>query len=312
MENISPDGSLERHLTDAYTVELLKKCFLPYPQPGPQTKSSFETKTSAINVTPSAQGRCDIKQIQDDALWLSNEANIDEVSALRITILEWQNRPAAQLLQWSSVETKSGAGSSIYGLRSQAGLAQSRSTLFSNSTTPSTPNAAAPASEVGRRLRLFETYLSERHFVIKVCRHVVFTALYETRDGEIAGSQKSNELLPNWISEVGQEILTSWDIQGVFDVTGHNIFVSSTDALRSRLDALQQGSQWFKDQEAQEFVEAAWGDSQTLELLSIMELMVVLLTSCKKLPRSDALVAWFMLMEDHRFFDSFEPVSVFA
>ena len=63
------------------------------------TRSTFDTLTSAINVTPTRNDRYDIKQIKENALWLSKTVKVDEVQALRLTILEWQQSTSVQLAE---------------------------------------------------------------------------------------------------------------------------------------------------------------------------------------------------------------------
>jgi nuclear pore complex protein Nup188 len=89
--------AVENYLTTPTVRALLARPFDSSP-PTAQTKSVFETKTSAINVTPSSDARYDIKQLKEDALWLSASAKIDEVSALRIVVQECQARTTAKLL----------------------------------------------------------------------------------------------------------------------------------------------------------------------------------------------------------------------
>lgn len=98
-------SQLDTFLRDDTVKSILISPFTPFGSPSPQTKSDFEKRTAAIHVLPSNDGQYDINQIKQDALWLSIKAGIDEVAALRITILEWQNRPAAHLLaEWSEEE----------------------------------------------------------------------------------------------------------------------------------------------------------------------------------------------------------------
>ena len=70
----------------------------PFAPPSADTKTAFEALTSAINVTPTDDGSYNITQIKEDAVWLSNEAKVDEITALRLVVLEWQSRARAQLL----------------------------------------------------------------------------------------------------------------------------------------------------------------------------------------------------------------------
>ncbi|KAL8939245.1 MAG: hypothetical protein Q9211_002827 [Gyalolechia sp. 1 TL-2023] len=295
LEQTSVSEPLEKHLTDTQTLELLKHSFSPYPPPTAQTRSTFETKTSAINVLPSAQGRYDINQIQEDSLWLSAEARIDEVTALRIVILEWQTRPAAHL-QESTLVTD------IPAVPSTNSVLGSQPMPTGSGSTDSSQSADA------RRGRLFEIYLAESRFRLAACKYLVFTAICETGDGNALANRASSSA-PDWAEAVGREILASWDLLGVSKLLGQNVFISAIDAIRACIKRLESGCGWFRDQDVQEPLQAAWCEGQILEILAIMEIVLLSSGALTQLSRSDVVLAWFRLMSDYRFFETFEPVS---
>ncbi|KAK5071875.1 hypothetical protein LTR64_004346 [Lithohypha guttulata] len=68
----------------------------------------LDTATAAINVAPSSDKHYDIPQIKADASWISQELAVNEVQALRVVLLEWQNRPRLHLRAgYSSAEIAS-------------------------------------------------------------------------------------------------------------------------------------------------------------------------------------------------------------
>ncbi len=77
--------------------KLLKKPSTAFASPTAQSKSDFETKTAAINITPTPDERYDIRKIKEDAQWLSKATKINEVAALRIVVVEFQSRADAHL-----------------------------------------------------------------------------------------------------------------------------------------------------------------------------------------------------------------------
>ncbi|KAL8725135.1 MAG: hypothetical protein Q9166_007539 [cf. Caloplaca sp. 2 TL-2023] len=306
LEGAPADESLERHLTDTQTVELLKSTLLPHPPSTGQTKSTFETKTSAINVVPSSQGRYDIKQLQDDTLWLSAKASLDEVAALRIVILEWQTRPAFQLQQSSLADGAPAVGGSFSGSRFQPALSNSRSTDALWSTTNGVLSADSLNSEDSRRKRLFSIYLDERRYRFKACRYLLSTASLQSDDGATRSSRHPASM-PHWVEEVGSEILKSWDIHGDSQLLGKNVIISGIEVLRSRIRSLEEGCGWFPNDDLQEPIEAAWCESQILEMLAVLDIMLVILVIFDRLSRADVVLSWFRLMNDYGFFEVFEP-----
>ena len=159
-----------------------------------------------------------------------------------------------------------------------------------------------------RRTRLFETYLTESRFRLETCKYLLFTALCETGDGNASDNQPPS-FLPHWVESVGHEISTAWDLYGVSKITGKNIFLSGIEALRSRIQSLEDGCAWFRDKEVQEPIQATWCENQILEMLAIMEIMLNNLSALTQIARSDVLLAWNRLMSDYGFFEAFEPVS---
>lgn len=63
----------------------------------PASQKQLEAVTAAIHVPPSSDQHYDISQIRNDASFLSTELKLDQVQALRVVLLEWQNRPLLHL-----------------------------------------------------------------------------------------------------------------------------------------------------------------------------------------------------------------------
>ena len=253
-------------------------------------------------MTPSPQERYDIKQIQGDALWLSKETNIDEVAALRVVVLEWQSRPGLKLLLGDPDEDATIA-------KDESGLL-SRLFLTSTSQSSALARSLRHSKDVSeklekpdiRRHRLLELYLSERQYILKTSEFAIFTALCEITSP--AGQGKSG-----WLEGLGHDILTAWNVYGHARGSKENFFVTAVNALTTRIQALENGSGWFKDQGPQEELETVFARAQILEMIHIMRIILVLLESSTKVSRSDAVLAWFRFMASFGFFESFEPVS---
>ncbi|KAI0912990.1 nucleoporin subcomplex protein binding to Pom34-domain-containing protein [Ustulina deusta] len=150
--------------------------FEPASDKGPH-HATFEKKTAAIHVTPTPNDKYDINVIKEDALWLSKNARINEVAALRVVVIEYQSRPTSQLLGPISNQD-------VAGLRaaSGAGNAQTSNIIPGLSLT-----ATLDASEIqadfdkpkSRRQRVFQTYLSERRYYAATNDHIFTLMLQE-------------------------------------------------------------------------------------------------------------------------------------
>ena len=310
LDDNSAGSYLRKHLTDPYTLDLLDRSFAPFSPPTSQTKSSFETKISAINVPPSNDGQYDIKQIKDDTLSLSKETAIDEMAALRIVILEWQMRSSVQLLQETSADElaqsriTSGNGS-LQIVRPSLRSSISASTLRLEEGAPGLFD-----NSESRQRRQLEIYLSERRYIIKTSQYILSGARCQTshEGSELATGKATGRL--DWVQVIGNAMLADCKVDGVSAKSGKNYIVSAVDALQARATGLEQGSGWFKDQGLREDVEAAWAANQILEMIHIMETILVLLESSTTLTRSDAFLSWFRFMSRYGFFEVFEPVSL--
>ncbi|KAL8767993.1 MAG: hypothetical protein Q9209_005664 [Squamulea sp. 1 TL-2023] len=288
----------------AITIELLRISLLPSPPPTAQTKSTFDTKTSAINIVPSAHGRFDIKQIQNDTLWLSAKAAIDEVTALRIVILEWQTRPAFQLQNSNAADALPSFVGSINGSTFQPALSAVRWTPGQLSNDAIT--ADSTHSEEARRKRLFSIYLVERRYRIKTCSYLVSNAHAEPDNGRTKPNQPSCAL-PHWAKEIGHDILNSWDVPGFFKKTGKNVLGSGIGVLRARIKDLEEGCSWFSGGDLQGLAEVEWYQNQILDMVAILDIILNVLATQARLPQAGLVLSWFTLMNNYGFFEVFEP-----
>ena len=301
--------SLKLHLTDPQTIQILARAFSPFEPPNTQTRSNFQTKTSAINVTPSSQARYDIKQIQEDTLWLSKQSNIDEVSALRIAVIEWQTRSLVQLLHGRSEEqfTYQNGAERIGDLR--ASIFDPGSSLLAPSITEEGKRSTENFEDLNpRRQRLLETYLSEKRCILKCCEYLTFYALCIPKGSPMGlGDQDPNST--DWVREVGANVLSSWNLDDSRKGDRKHPVIEAVDALRARLESMGKGSGWLQDEGVQEEIELAWARSQILEMIHIMQITLNLLESTVDLVKSSAILSWFRLMKDSEFYDNVQLVG---
>lgn len=149
-----------RFLQEPFVHGLINAPSTAFGKPTPQSKSAFETKTAAINVTPTSNDKYDIKTIKEDALWLSKNADINEVDALRIVIIEFQARPKSHLSSALSTQDVINLQQAVGadGTQANALLALVNATETGDAETIWTDFN----TETSRRRRLAEFYLSER------------------------------------------------------------------------------------------------------------------------------------------------------
>ena len=307
MNGETDNGSLRRHLTDPQTIHLLAHSSSPYSAPSAQTKSTFDTKTSSVHVPPSGSPPYDIAQLKEDTLWLSKETKIDEVSALRIAVLEWQTRPAVQLLRSSLVDEIAPLANGVGGSQLQASFSGAALSLFGKSSGIGV-NAPAPCDATGpRRRRLLETYLSERRYILKTTEYTTFAASCKAQLG--SPNDITNQA-SSWLEEVGTAIISTWKGDGLAQSKSKN-FVGEVEALRSRIESLKTGSGWSSDESQQEEIELAWARNQVLEMIHIMQILLIRLhLSLTNVITPDLILPWYRLMNECGFYDSLQLVSL--
>ena len=281
-------------------MEILKNCLSPFPSATPESKTTFDTRTSAINVAPMVQGRYDIQQIKEDALWLSKEAGIDEMSSLRITILVWQARPAHQILL-QFIEPQS---NSIRNEDPQESIC---------CTKPSKETATEHDKRSrARRSRIFHLYISERQYILKLAGFIMFqtvngNAFDQGGESTIRDKTSYNDL--GWLENTGRTILQSWIQGGTESSVSTSWLITAITALKKRLEALDKGSGCFKEDGREEELEIIWSENQFIEMIHIMQLVFSLVQSNPDVPKSDVILEWFRFMHQCNFFESFQLVS---
>ncbi|MBE7180882.1 MAG: hypothetical protein INR71_06685, partial [Terriglobus roseus] len=159
-------AQLRQFLESPESASILQRWLHPF-QPASdsarnQAKADFTAKTSsAALVHPEAE------DIKDDVAWLVKETRLDELSALRIALLERVGRPAALLqhgsrddqlaaLQTSMAQTTNLAASFAASVRDPAPLETADA------------DAASFHSPAARRPRLLRVYLDESLHIVRV------------------------------------------------------------------------------------------------------------------------------------------------
>jgi len=298
--------TLKRHLSDNRTIEILTHFLSPFPPPTPQSKAAFETQTSAIHITPNSSGRYKLSEIKEDTSWLSKEVGIDEISALRVVIIEWQTRPAVWLLRGFVDDDGSATrlGVESNGLQS--------SLLGSKYGANGSEVVASFDSCHERRMRLLDVYLSERQFLTKTAEFITFNALSKPAEAEaILDDDRNDETKDKtlWLGKVGAGLLKSWNPRGIGSNSGNNWLVDATAALGARVENLGRGSGWLQDEDTAVDVEVAWCRVHLIETIHIMQTMMSIVMSSVELTRADVLRSWFKFVSDYGFFEQFELVS---
>ena len=294
---LAPDHKavIQSFLADPEVLGRLTSPFDAFAEPSAQTKAIFETRTSAINVTPSSNARYDVKEIKEDALWLSSTVKIDEVTALRVVVEECQSRASAQLLGSFSEEE-------LASIREAAGNSRYTSSvpvaLLSQGADPEVIKEEFEAKD-NRKQRILFTYLSERTYFLKCVErllHAVFVSGANSEDG------KGRDTTP-WLAECGKAIIAKLEKKNVDD-----LLLRGTRYIETNIKNIEIGSGWFGEEGGRESVEMGWITNQITEATHTMEILWHFLTYVVECPSSQLALAWFKLQQTFGFFGSFSMV----
>jgi nuclear pore complex protein Nup188 len=279
-------------LTDASVSDLLAHPGTAFAAPNEATNSEYESRTAAIHVTPTANGEYDIKEIKEDAKWLSAQAKVNLVTALRIVAIEYQGRPASHLAGSLSIQDASN-------LQEASGITGAQASSFApaiGATTDSEELWFQFEKVENRRRRLFLTYLSERrHFM--TCVDYVVSVRLNKRLPIIA--DLPDELLSG-ISKPGQTTLVEDD----FDVY--------IKALEQVLQSLAAGFTAVTDDQtlSTEDMESQWLRSYLSELAHLLSAIFHILYRRNRLFAPCGVVKeWFAMMGEYGFLDGLSGVG---
>ena len=284
-------------------MDTLIQCLAQPPPPSSQSKASFETRTSAINITPSTKSQCDIKQIKEDTLWLSKEAKVDEVTSLRIAVVEYQGKGAVQLLdEPSEVFTDPGSCNGFIGSNGNATIRPSVEYALS------TPLSQPFHSDARRRLRLFRTYLEERFYILRVAHLLLSTNLPAASPSLNGHHLDSTKIEPQWKKDLAQRIRGSWGISSENPQQKSSWVERAVSALSSRLHAVYEGQNCSMDDAGKTELDVLWCQIHLMEMVQISQILLECIKSTSRIPKSHSITSWFAFMRQYSFFESSELV----
>jgi nuclear pore complex protein Nup188 len=232
------------------------------------------------------------------------------VGALRVVLLEWQTRPATQLLSGFSEEEVASVQDAAGGSALGSSIFLPSSSILSIPSSQQSDPATFNSDEL-RRQRLLKLYLSERRYILKVSESLIRAGLSDS--GVLAsplsrGKGKERDDT-NRTGRIGRTILNARIFGGEAGRSGKPFLIECIEALQERVTALENGSGWFKDEGGRPESEADWVKNQILEMIHIMQIMFLLLDAQSDITLSSVTLTWLRLMGKYAFFDRFEPVS---
>lgn len=284
-------------------MQLLAKPFDAFAKATAQTKSAFETKTAAINVTPTTDGRYDIGQIKEDSLWLSKEVDIDEIAALRIVVEEWQTRSASRLLCAFTDEEISTLQAAVDNATDVQLNSTSRALLSGAGGLGTNPETFE--TQESRRLRIINTYLTERTYILRCAETLLQRCTYSeyiVRRGVVTTTKGEAP----WVESVAKNLRESVHLSGR---ESHIFQANCIKGLRTCVERLVQGSGWFKQDGGRDDVELEFTRTQLAEAIHILELLFQALETAGCIPSAKTVLEWYQVLSEFGYLDQYQAVS---
>lgn len=280
------NATLEAFLTDPESTHILTNSLDPYLRPGAKTKSDFETKTAPIHVSQSASGSYDVEELKRDAVWLSEKVGVEELVALRVAIVEWQQRAEDQLLADTSR-----VGNDAVAASAQFGTSNPRASTFATSTNGVAVPALDSRKEETRRERQLHLYLEEKSYILKIGTELV---------NRVAARDLVAKTGRTWIDELAEKLIQ--DQCSVNDPTEHESFCSTCieiiEGWIHKSDDVSKRPEAFRTGETNQMMFMA---STFVDMTSAFRLLLANVYMFQSVPSHPVVSSWFRLMSKVNF-----------
>lgn len=302
-------------LQEDLSIRALAACRQPPNSGNGQSRASFESRTAAINVTPSASSEYDIQQIKDDVQWLSKRASIDEVTALRIAVLEYQGRAAGQIREGYTEEESMSVQRAVSGASSfrtpAAGLASSFGGYAHHTLQPDGDQANV---DPRRRARLLRMLFAEQEWMLAVAVHLE-GARYEQSPSRIPSqakthSQKNGQPKGSNLSAVGAKIHEARIGHSHAGSSQSQDLLQVFEGVERYLQAMTDGRDMTLLEDMEPLFEAELSRHRLRELFHILRLAFITAKSAPHLRSTAAISLWFRIMDGVTFFERFEVAEI--
>lgn len=290
VDTAKDNTTLQRFLNDDETIALLNTPCRPFDKKTTgqgSSKSRFESKTAPIQVSQSSNGDYDLEEIKRNALWLADQLEVDEMVTLRVAIVEWQRRPAYQLL--AGAAQRDGAVAKPADLRASF-LASTAS--FGGSVNGGSSAALDFSKEDTRHDRLLRIYIEERGYLLKLSADLV--SYYASQAS--AGIRTSRV----WIDELAVKVADKQCSPLQFKES-QEYLASCIKYIDESLQLLHDPAKWPQIFLANPAWEDLFATGLLLNIGSKLRLVLAQLYWIERLPNGSTVLSWFNLMNREHF-----------
>ena len=250
-------------------------------------KNEVETRFASLQGSDIQSGTYNIEQFKEDVVWLSRHGKVDEVAALRIVLLEWQNRAVARLLSDSGDQPASAFNSSRRPIQAAESGSETQDDFV---------------SETRRHLRLLYLLLAEKEAILAVSVQLSAAGTYPE-------NQLTQETVP-WMTSLHQAITeaSAHRKKTMPDAPVQEYVPRCVNAIQACLIKFENGSGWTLEHADTSDLEEAFRTSQLVNVANLLRLLFTH-TLANSTPDTPASVqGWFSHVNEYGFFTQLRPV----
>ncbi|KAG8628356.1 hypothetical protein KVT40_004229 [Elsinoe batatas] len=294
-------SSIDRVLQDQKVRQILIDPFSAHQKPTQESRTQFDNLTSAINAPASKDGQYDVKELKDDALWLSKEVGADEVTSLRTVLLEWQDRPRRKLLsRWSEDE--------IVGLRTTTAASSSAafSSLLNHCEILPPGDEALEVKHVARD-QLLALFWSEQEYLWKSAEAVF--GLAQQSDMQLSTRATPKAALS---PELRLTTTSLWDAHGdAYGSQGKKDAIAIiAESLQGLFEMVTQPQRWPASMHGNAAASTGYLRSTLETMITQLRLLQIHLRKDSQSPTTTSeITAWFGMLQDCFFFSPLEEID---
>lgn len=248
----------------------------------------MDSRLGLLHNAPDHGKSFDTKQFKDDASWLSQQTKVDELSALRLVVLEWQDRAATRLLQDYSEEERLSLQQALN--VGAFGASHVQPLLEADVATDF-------LSEARRRERLLLLYLAEKEALLAVNVYLASMRCSAMTEPSVAGHS------PWLISLVKSVQQTRTVKEKELPVQARKDFIPGCiNAMQTCLISFENGSGWSVPNAAAPRVEEVFREGQITNLAHLLRLLFLHMATTQDPDMPSSVQGWFSFIDEYGFF----------
>lgn len=231
---------------------------------------------------------------------------LNEIEALRVATVEWQNRPRDRLREGLSETERASLHEVLGSLSSPGPLSR-----YVDAAIDHEPSKAFSSTQ-RRRARLLTIYLEERRSLLGTCEKLVCSALSDEAVPKTLKNRRKGKAefsdAGKPVRELGRSIFDKSTKVGTKDGL-ENYVVSCIEAMQTRLASLEHGNGWHKSEGDEKDIDKNWITTNIQELIILSDFLLLHLRTSRRIAKSSIVLLWLQMVSKYDFFGGFTAQS---